>query len=177
MDLSQIINEEVSILFLNDINGPTIIPVTRKASLIDTQEQHESLIALKLFNGECKYNKDRDLTIIERYLGKITPDLFVGEDAHILSALKQYGFVSNNFVSMRLSDILTNRRDINEFSNEENKKIKLYINKVLKQSIATNNENDYECLAKLPEIIKKLVEIRGNLLGYGGSVLKSILDK
>ena len=65
-----------------------------------------------------------------KYLGKIKPNLFVSEDALILSALKQNGLVSNNFVSIGLSDILTNKGDVNGFSKEQNQKIN--INQVLK---------------------------------------------
>ena len=160
-----------TIMFLNDNDGLITIPT--RPGLINSAEEKKCLVLTKLFNGECKY-KDYEKNILEKSLGCIPSERFYLNDAslkHIYNKLCERNYIFKGYITYKIAVVLSNNENLAEFDDSENNSIRERLNKILSESIA----QDYDCLYRLADVGKKLVDIRGNIHEYEKSILQDIM--
>ena len=158
---------EVSMMFIDDANGPTVIPYSGKSMLVGEQEIRLLLIS-QIFNGSCHFPEEM-VPVISKFLGKVAPNLFseIGEK-EIFSELMKAGVID----SLGFLFNFTGSVSLPNQSNERNKQISKLLNSFVDQLIFDFRKSSCK---QVIHALSTLVKLRGKLKNFKNSILETIL--
>ncbi|CAF2238525.1 unnamed protein product [Rotaria magnacalcarata] len=168
-------NPIVSLMHIDDVNGPTMIPIN---SVILTKEEIINVITvIRLFNGESRYSREEieeiktSIAFVDKYC--FHNDKQISEQ--IYNELEYKNYLSNGLMTDRLVARLNSPNEQILIRTEIDYRIDVYsrLHAIIGASIA----DDVDTVSKLPELIMRLIKIRGKSEKYQKSELRDIFNK
>ncbi len=176
--------EELNIflLHLSDVNGDMMLPSGRIQAVFLSEEEQYMKIVLQLFNGECRFNPDKE-HLLEQALGIVTCSAFQNQEIsqegseftyqHLRGRdyLQQGGF----FTSRLIEDMSCGNLELPTSTSLLNKRefITQKLVSIQQKSIINHEEvRSLFVLSKTPTFFKSMINLRDKLNEFHGSVLK-----
>ncbi|CAM4943621.1 unnamed protein product [Rotaria socialis] len=165
---------KVSLMHIDDVNGPTMVP--KNAIELRKDEINNVITIIRLFNGDCRYNKD-EVNVIKKRVAFLDRYCFHETKAiseKIYRELESRHYIVKGFMTRKLASKLSDQNETMLLEIEINHRIDLQsrFHSIIRDSII----DDAESIWTLPKLITQLIQIRGKSEQYHSSELKDILD-